>query len=68
MPSWLGAKPANAPIKGPAQKAAKISAISIFGASSVLLNINTHKSKQASGTNERRKLSTIFQRLMARIG
>ena len=68
MPSWLGASPAIAPMKGPAQNAPTIKASTAFGDAMPPLNINTHKAKHAGDTKDRRRLSNIFQRLMARMG
>ena len=72
MSSRLGASPATAPSSGPAVKpaatSAKASQGEISAAAPGLTRVSTSKARPAGATSERRRLSNIFQRLMARSG
>ena len=67
MPSRLGAKPATAPISGPAISAASTSASAATGATTPLASASISSASDIGATSERRRLSSIFQRLIARM-
>jgi hypothetical protein len=66
MSSRLGAKDATAPIIGPATKAANTSVSAAAGLTTPLPNAISSRISDIGATSERRRLSIIFQRLIAR--
>ena len=67
MPSRLGAKPATAPISGPAISAASTSVSAASGATTPVPSASTSSASDIGATSERRRLSIIFQRLIAQM-
>ena len=66
MSSRLGAMPASAPISGPAENAKPTSASVAHGAIASVASAKAIAASDIGATSERRRLSSIFQRLIAR--
>ena len=66
MSSRLGARPASAPISGPPEKAKATSTNDAHGDTPPVARANASSTSEAGATSERRRLSSIFQRLIAR--
>jgi hypothetical protein len=66
MSSRLGAMPASAPISGPAENANATRASVAQGAIASVARAKATAASDIGATSERRRLSSIFQRLIAR--
>ena len=67
MSSRLGARPASAPISGPPENANATSTNDAHGDTPPVARANASSTSDAGATSERRRLSSIFQRLIARM-